>query len=308
MSRFKFICVVLLLIGSVSSYAQPDTKADEKTIKDLRQFRTDYIQGMNGKKMDELQKYYDQSIRLMPEFQKTIMTAKNISTYYISFFYRFDVSKYNREETEIIDLGTRVIETGTFTETLILKETKQSEPITGKYIDVWSKENGKLLLISQSWNYNQGLPWEDKLKFNEVPSVNVAMEAHVPINNPVSFELAALNRLMERIVSEHDNTLWVQFYSDDGSFLYSRHRPAIGKKELTSFLEEHVKGLPIFEKLDIRNDRIDDLGNYVIEYASHIAIIRHGDFSGVFTGKDLAIWRREPNGSLKIFRHIGMYD
>jgi hypothetical protein len=66
--------------------------------------------------------------------------------------------------------------------------------------------------------------------------------------------------------------------------------------------------MPIFEKLDVRNDRIDDLGNYVIEYASHIAIIRSGDFSGVSTGKDLAIWRREPNGALKIFRHITMYD
>jgi hypothetical protein len=49
-------------------------------------------------------------------------------------------------------------------------------------------------------------------------------------------------------------------------------------------------------RLDIGNDRIEDLGNYVIEYASHMAMIRDRVFSGVFTGKDLAIWRREPNG------------
>ena len=64
----------------------------------------------------------------------------------------------------------------------------------------------------------------------------------------------------------------------------------------------------MFEKLDIRNDRVDDLNDFVIEYASHIAIVRNGDWSGVFTGKDLAIWRRTKNGSLKIFRHIAMYD
>lgn len=66
--------------------------------------------------------------------------------------------------------------------------------------------------------------------------------------------------------------------------------------------------MPIFEKLDIRNDRIDDLGKYVIEYASHIAVIRNGDYSGVGTGKDIRIWRREAGGSLKIFRHMAMYD
>ncbi|HEY5824985.1 MAG TPA: nuclear transport factor 2 family protein, partial [Cyclobacteriaceae bacterium] len=145
-------------------------------------------------------------------------------------------------------------------------------------------------------------------KFNDIPNTDVALLSHVPVNNPVSFELAALNRLMEKTISEHDESLWLQFYSDDGSFMYSRTPMVKGKSELAAFLNHHVKGLPVFEKLDVRNDHIDDLGNYVIEYASHIAIVRSGDFSGVFTGKDLAIWRREKNGSLKIHRHIGMYD
>jgi hypothetical protein len=46
----------------------------------------------------------------------------------------------------------------------------------------------------------------------------------------------------------------------------------------------------------------------VIEYASHIAIIRDGEYSGVGTGKNIVIWRREKGGSLKIFRGIAMYD
>ncbi len=37
-------------------------------------------------------------------------------------------------------------------------------------------------------------------------------------------------------------------------------------------------------------------------------MVRDGDWSGVFTGKDIRIWRREPDGTLRIFRNIAMYD
>ncbi|MEJ0057865.1 MAG: hypothetical protein WDN75_20785 [Bacteroidota bacterium] len=113
---------------------------------------------------------------------------------------------------------------------------------------------------------------------------------------------------MEIVIPQGDAKMWSQFYADDASWLYTGNSIVQGRKSLDDFFEKHVKELPIFEKLDVRNDRIDDLGNYVVEYASHIAIIRNGDFSGVFTGKDLVVWRREPKGPLKIFRHIAMYD
>ena len=115
---------------------------------------------------------------------------------------------------------------------------------------------------------------------------------------------------MESVVVEHDPLIWSQFYTDDGLFCYSRNHPMYKEKNaLDSFLVQHCRELPVFEKLDIRTDRIDQPGaNYVIEYASHIAVWRSGVYSGVALGKDLRIWRREKDGGLKIYRHIGMYD
>jgi hypothetical protein len=81
-----------------------------------------------------------------------------------------------------------------------------------------------------------------------------------------------------------------------------------GRKEIDAHLEEHAKHLPVFEKLDIRTDHIDDLGRYVIEYGTHIAIVRDGDWSGVATGKDLRVWRRDERGALRICRGVAMYD
>ena len=301
----KYIIFIFVLCSNaVFSQSRPN----EKTLTHLKQFRNDLIQSQSDKKFERLQIYYADDFRLMPEFQETVKGKANTVLYDQAFVKHFEVQDYDRHETEVIDIGARVIEIGFFTMKLTLKAKQQQELVRGKYIDLWQKENEKLLLLTQAWNYDQSLPWENEFHFDEVPSENVALMSHVPIQDNASFELAALNRLIEKTISEHDDKVWVQFYSDDGNFFYSRHAPVAGKKSLTEFLEKHARELPIFEKLDIRNDRIDDLGKFVVEYASHIAIIRAGAFSGVFTGKDLAIWRREPNGSLKIFRHIGMYD
>jgi hypothetical protein len=39
-----------------------------------------------------------------------------------------------------------------------------------------------------------------------------------------------------------------------------------------------------------------------------VANWRNGESSGVGTGKNLRIWRREPNHSLKVVLSIGSYD
>ena len=64
----------------------------------------------------------------------------------------------------------------------------------------------------------------------------------------------------------------------------------------------------MFEKLDLRTHRIDDLRDYVIEYASGVANWRVGESSGVSLGKNILVWRRESGGTLKIWRAMSMYD
>lgn len=304
---------IFLLFTFASLYvgvsAQTNVKADENTIAFLRKFHSDYGKSMLDKNPEILQAYYAENIRLMPEFQKTIRNKANALIYHKAFATRFDVLAYSRTEIEILDLGAKVVEVGTFTLKLKLKTTTKEHEAKGKYLSIWEKSaNNKLTLITEAWNYDHGLEIENQLRFAEVPAFDVALATHLPINSPISFELAALNRLMEATVAQHDAKIWSQFYTDDGMFLYSRNPLYEGKKSLNDFLENHCKELPVFEKLDIRNDEIINLGNYVIEYASHIASWRGGDYSGVGLGKDLRVWRREKDCSLKLFRHIGMYD
>lgn len=311
MSQTKFIFILLVVMCINVNYisAQFNIKADEKIIVYLKKFRSNYIICMLDKKPEIIQGYYAENIRLMPEFQKTIMGKSNALLYHKAFSTRFDIQEYSREEIEMLDLGSRVVEIGMFTMKMKLKSTGKEHELKGKYQNIWKElENGKLALITEAWNYNHQLEIEEQLRFEEVPEVDVALQAHLPINSNISFELEALNRLMEATVTQHDAKIWSQFYTEDGMFLYSRHPIYEGRKALDEFLENHVKELPVFEKLDIRNDQIDNLEDYVIEYASHIANWRGSEYSDVGLGKDLRIWRREKDRSLKIFRHIGMYD
>ncbi len=295
-----FICLPL-----TGSFAQSDGPMKQY----LKKFRTVYAKAVLTEKPELLARYYADSIRLMPEFQKTVLGKRNALSYHRAFSNRFDILAYSREEIEILNLGTRAVEIGKFTMTVSLESTGQEHHLVGKYLDVWKvSPDHELSLLTEAWNYNHPSEIEAQLRFDDVPQVDVALRAHLLIDSPIRLELAALGKFMETTIVQHDGALWSQFYSDDGMFLYSRHPPYKGRASLDTFFREHAEEMAIFEKLDIRNNRIDELGDYVIVYASHIAIIRNGGFSGVFAGKDLAIWRREPNGPLKIFRHIAMYD
>jgi ketosteroid isomerase-like protein len=308
-AKLAFILIASLAINLTSLQAQ-STTADEKTTSYLKKFRSDIIKSVLDNNTDAIQTYFSKDARLMPVFHKTVMGRDNIIIYYKAFAAHFDTKSYKRTETEILDLGPLIVEHGTFVMRIQSKRDNKEHELKGKYQDIWEEgPNGTLSLITEGWNFDHALEIAQQLRFkNSVPVVDIALEAHLPINTNISFELAALNHLMESAISQHDAKLWSLFYSDD-AVLFPLGDPTVqGRKELDAYFEKHTRERPIFEKLDIRNDRIDNLGTYVIEYASHTALWRSGVRSGSNLGKDLRIWKRGEDGSLKIFRHMGMYD
>lgn len=310
MFTLKHIFIAILLILCSELGAQGQGNADEKIRTQLKNLRMSYITAIKTHKPEIFGTFYKEDIRLMPECQKTIIGKKQAISYHKAFFNRFQIQNYTRSEIEILDMGPCISELGQFTMQINVIQTGKEYTLNGKYQQIWEKsqsENG-VVLVTDGWNYNHSLEIETLMRFAEVPFVDIAFQPHVPVNTPVRFELAALNLLMEAAVSQHDERIWSQFYTDS-AMLLSRAKPLLsGRNEIDTYIKTHVSELPVFEKLDIRADRVDDMGEYVIEYASHIANWRGGEYSGVNTGKDLRIWRRESNGSLKIFRHIGMYD
>ncbi len=84
-----------------------------------------------------IKEYYADSVRLMPEFQRTLLGKANATAYYQAFHSRFRVADYTQRNVEILDLGTRVVELGLFTMNLIVKHTGQPLTLQGKYQTFW---------------------------------------------------------------------------------------------------------------------------------------------------------------------------
>ncbi len=134
------------------------------------------------------------------------------------------------------------------------------------------------------------------------------MGARAPLDNDLNVELAGNGLLMQLALVEHDAALWSREYADDVALLPNNAPTALGHAAIAAFIEAHCRELPIFQGLDIRNYRIEELGGYIYEFASHTANWRNGASSGVSTGKNLRIWRRDPDHALKMILQISAYD
>ena len=250
-----------------------------------------------------------ETLRLMPVTQPTVFGPANAAAYYRAFLARFVVRDYTRTSAGQFDLGARVVEIGRFTQKLTHRNTGEPFDLTGKYLDAWEKlPDGALQLVTAAWNSDTWLPNAEEMRFPDVSSVRTAFEPRAPINSEVSFELAALGLLHEAAVVQHNATLWSRFYADDAILLANNGGLYAGRKAVDDYIAAHCPQLPVFEKLDLRIDRIEEFGDYVFGYASQVANWRRGEASGVSTGKNLRVWRREPDHALKIVLAIGAYD
>ena len=290
------------------SKAQP--VANGKYISFLKKFRGDHIESILKKNPMALESYYADSFRLMPPFQKTITEKKAATAYHQAFANRFIIHEFSKHEIEILDLNKQVMEIGTMVLRITSKSTGKEHQLRGKYMNLWDKrEDGDPFLITEIWNFDEFYgDIHDQLKFEDIPSSHQAMLPNVPITNSIRFELAAYNRLLDATVTQHDASTWALYYSNDAILLSSYFPMLKGKNAINGYIQSHVRELPVFEELDIRNDRVDDLGLFIVEYASHIASWKNGGSSGVSLGKNIRIWRREADHSLKMIRAIGNYD
>jgi ketosteroid isomerase-like protein len=275
----------------------------------LETHRAQFTQAMLGEKVDELAGYYSEKARLMPPYHASVFGRANARTYHAAFFERFDVRNYQRVPVGTFDLGSRLIEVGRYTLGVAVSGGDgRLHGLSGGYMDIWEQKGGKYALMTHVWNTDSYPAIANELRLSNVPGTRTALEAHVPIKDNLSFELAALNQLHEVAITQADGKVWAMFFADDAVLLANHHGVVQGRAAIDQYLARHVRDLSVFEKLDIRNDAIDPAGRYVIEYASHVANWRNGDSSGVNTGKNIRLWRREPDGFLKVICGIGSYD
>jgi hypothetical protein len=310
-NSLRLIVLAVALLGGVapSPVEAADTAVSREHRVALDAYRTALVRGYLDGKPDGIVRHLAESVRLLPAYQKTVLGKADATTYHQAFLKRFAVSAYDRQPIEVVDLGTRVMEIGRFTMTLAVRGSAETHTIKGKYMDFWEKSaSNALTLNTAAWNHDEWSKVTDQLRFAEVPSVHVAHQARLPVTKGIGLEIASLQKLQESVIVQHDGKTWALFYADDGILLANHGAVVSGRRALDEYLVAHAKGFPVFEKLDLRTNRIDDLGEYVIEYASAVVTWKVEESSGVSLGKNILVWRRASGGALEIWRGISMYD
>jgi ketosteroid isomerase-like protein len=299
----------MFLVLSAAAWSATPLAVTREHRATLDTFRTAKVRGYLEANPDGLLQYVADDVRLMPAYQRTVLGKTDAATYYHAFLKRFAVAGYERQPVEMTDLGQRVMEIGRFTISLTVRGQAETHTLSGKYMDIWRKmPGGMLTLETAGWNHDQMPKIAEQLRFAEVPAVHMALQPRVPVTGGISFSIAALIKLEESVISQHDGKTWGLFFADDAILLANQGQVVSGRKALDEYTVSHAKVLPVFEKLDLRTDRIDDLGQYVVEYGTGVVNWRRDEYSGVNLGKNIRVWRREGDGALRIWRAISMYD
>lgn len=301
------LIVILLLTAELPAAWAPAASPAHQAV--LESHRDRQARALLAGEAGFLEPVAAEDLRLMTESQPTVFGRVNVAAYYRALLERFSVREFQRESLGGFDLGAHVVEVGRLHQRLAYKSGAGELALQGKYVEVWTKRaDGELRLTTTAWNYDAPPADGNALRFPQVPSVVVALQGRVPITDNLSLELAALGRLLETVIRQHDGRTWARFPADDAILLPNNEPLRTGAAEIVDYLLAHSRHLPVFEKLDLRNDRIEASGDHVLEYASHVANWRVDDFSGVSTGKNLRIWRREPDHALKLVLQIAAYD
>ncbi len=294
---------ILMLAWVHFAFAQ-----SELTSETVSAQRADYTKGMLNEDIDLITEYFETQVRLMPEAFPTVMGLVNARAYFEAMFRQFDIVDYQRTAIEQLNMGAYVASFGRFT----LKMTNPSgvtRHLQGKYVNLWTTNSkGNWRVVTDSWNFDHQIDFKEEFAFAHVPSTVMAMEQHLPIDSPALVELAAYNGLTNQAILMRDATTIGLMY-DDNATVFANYTPPIqGRKEIDAYWERHIPELPSFESLQNRTNFVKDLGQYVLQYSSHIVAWRSGVYSGVNTGKHVRIWKRGDDGRLKTYRRVSSYD
>lgn len=266
-----------------------------------------YEKAIRQEKLKQVAQYFADDIRLMPEANPTILGKTHATHFFDQLFSTFQILDYKRTLVDTLDISNHKVVLGNYFLAIRNAEGKRYN-IHGKYLNLWRNEKNAFELITDVWNFDQWFDHDGQLSFKKVPSTITALEAHLPVDTPLRFDLAAYHALSDLTIPLRDAPVIAQFYAQDALVL-ANFKPLIkGSEAINTYWKAHIKELAGFEKLQSRTDKILDFDDYVIEYASHIANWRNGINSGVNTGKHFRIWKRMPHGGLRVYVLISAYD
>jgi ketosteroid isomerase-like protein len=265
---------------------------------------------MIAEDVEGLAAFYAPNTVFMPEYQQTITGVDGIKAYFKELFNRRKTTVFNKKIMEVIDIEGTVAEIGTFNVEYQATNDTKTTTLNGKYINIWTvQKDGSLTLHGESYGYFHAVdsPLSHVVNNSKQPSDSYD-NAELKKNDPIYFELLALNALNEKCIRTRDGNLRADFYTQDAIFMPFADSMKVGATAIQEHLIAYNRGNVTIDTINVFSTYIKNAGQYVVEYPRFYVKWNVPNISGVGSGKGIRIWRRMPDCSLKMYREIGVHD
>ncbi|WKL57358.1 DUF4440 domain-containing protein [Asticcacaulis sp. ZE23SCel15] len=249
---------------------------------------------------------YLDAARSLPDQQPALYGKAQIKAWNGAIHSRRRVTVYEPNIREVFDFGQTLVETGGFTIGWKLANG-QSEAAEGKYLHIWERQaDGTLRLKADVRNWLTA-PADHQAFFVDMPKT----VRPSPAQTALTTELTALNNRNAAAVKGHDLETRLSFYADDTILMPHSTTPKVGIREIRPYLTTYVANGSgaTFDAVKVWTDDCQDLGSgYALEYFKFQVDWRSGESKGTVSGGGVRLWRRAPDGELKMLREIGTHD
>jgi len=234
----------------------------------------------------------------MLEYQRTLRGHTHIKAYYTQLFAEQKISTMHREFQETIELGEFSIGIGSFNKTWTRISDGHTIVHDGKFWCIWRKTDGKYALFAYAEGYHR------ELCSDEFTTIDLGIQPKGKTN----LELKAYAALDEKAIRNWDPEIRIELFADDAIFYPFADTAKAGMDVLKLYLRAyHQPGVEIDY---IRGEPFEyfNFQGYVLQFSTFEVDWRFKEASGTNTGKGIRIWKRQEDGSLRIYRQIALHN
>ncbi len=308
MKLHSILCLSLFLFGSCTERKTGDTtpsNAIKQQLEELSEIRTE------AEKNDDLESllvYYDENTISMPEYQPTLHGIDEIEVFYQEIFQRQNIKTFQRTADEIICLDNTIVEIGTFKKEYTDLKLDTVLLQNGKYWNIWKiQSDGSFKLKGETFGFFH--PVEHPEALVVALTETQPDKTDVYSNQKIPLELRAYNALNEKYVRMRDGALRSEFYTSDPKFMPFQEPTVTGIDEIKPYLIEYSsRGEVTIDSIAVYTYRYENFDDYILEYAKFKVKWIAPQRSGSAEGKGIRLWKRQNDGSLKIYRETGTHN
>lgn len=291
-------CLLSVLTSGVYCTTKP--KSPREQVDELNAQRA---AAFRSKNVQQLVSMYAKDAVCMPEYHTTLFDRASIGIYFTQWMAAVKSSSYKSQTSELQEQGNDLLETGTFTDTII-RTINDTVLYLGKYFRHWKLDSAKRPQIyAEIWGGSQ---WLDRTRF---PFTGASDPVSIQPYNTGSTEeklVIERNQLLGQLVKERKGAEHADLFTDDAVYMPYYTPPLKGIKDIRGYFIEHEKpGDVIIDSLSLITGRVTVINDLIMEHGFYgVKWIANDSTSGVVTGKSLNLWKRKPDGTLMMYRQM----